>query len=250
MDKTAILRFFQQARAADAPFWGIGVDEKSLPSAVAAGASWAVCNHTAAFARDIPSSAIGLLPYADANSDVLAKGPFLNAPIPVLAALFAGDQFRIPERLLRDAARAGYAGIENFPTTGLAEGKFREQLDDSEMGYRAEINLIRAAAAMGFFTSALVFTPEQAEEMTRAGADMLAFHPGLNADGEHRSWSPAARERFQAIAQTAQRLNPDIIMVRTSHSREEWPPQRFADSVGVRYDDNFPKNPAGQRNIP
>lgn len=241
MDKAAILSFFQQARAAAAPFWGIGADETSLPLARAAGASWAVINHTAAFDRDIPSSVIGLLPYADANGVVLAKGPLIRADIPVLAAVFAGDQFRVPEQLLRDVARAGYAGVENFPSTGLAEGRFRGQLDDSEMGYAAEVALIRAAAGMGLFTSALVFGAEQAEEMARAGADMLVFHPGLNADGEHRSWSPATRERFQAVAETAGRVSPGVIVVRTARVGEEWPPRRFADGVGVRYDDNFPR---------
>ena len=240
MDKQRIVEFLSRERRTGAPFWGVGADATSAIRARHAGASWIVANHTAAFSLDIPATVLGLLPYADANGEVLAMAQAMPDDVPVMAGVFANDQFRTLGGFLRELRRAGYAAVQNFPTTGLADGKLKALLDQAGMGYFHEIELVRQASREDFFTSALVFSPEQAEAMAAAGADMLIFHPGLNADGEHREWNATAKNRFLDAAEAARNASPGILVARSGHREEPWPPRDDGTGIGVQFDGNFP----------
>lgn len=241
MTRSEMRAHLRAAESALRPFWGMGAGPRTAAAAEAAGAAWLVANHGVALPGCIPASIIGLMPFADANGEVAAMGPdvLAAAAVPVLAGAFAADQFRTQAELLRDLRRAGYGGIQNFPSTGLAEGKFRGFLLDSGMGYDREVALVRLAAREGFFTSALVFSPEQADDMIHAGADMLVVHPGFTADGEHRLWSASAREMYAAISALARAGGTSPLVVRSSFDEEEWPPRVQADGIGVQYDGNY-----------
>ncbi|MDR1612600.1 MAG: phosphoenolpyruvate hydrolase family protein [Planctomycetota bacterium] len=237
MDKKAIRERMRSAsRGADA-FWGIGVSAESSLKAAEAGAAWGLINHAVGMTRDIPSSAIGLLPFADANGAVLAENPAAVDPrlLPV-AAVFANDQFRTRPSLLSELSVRGYRAVENFPSVGLPEGRFRDMLCEAHMVYGNEIEFIADAVAAGFFAIGLFFTPEQAALMAKAGADMLVFHPGLNADGEHREWNQSSKTRFLEAEGQARGVNPDIVMARSSFDADGGPPRTAEPGVGVQYD--------------
>ena len=84
---------------------------------------------------------------------------------------------------LRDLAELGFAGVQNFPTVGLIDGVFRQNLEETGMGYALEVEMIRQASELGLLTAPYVFDPDDARRMTEAGADVLVPHLGLTTSG-------------------------------------------------------------------
>jgi hypothetical protein len=56
---------------------------------------------------------------------------------------------------------AGFCGVQNFPTVGLIDGVFRQNLEETGMGFGLEVEMIRKAAAMGLLTTPYAFDAEQ-----------------------------------------------------------------------------------------
>src|SRR5215831_14435733 len=73
-------------------------------------------------------SLAGMMPYGDANAIVMDMArevlPII-ARTPVLAGICATDPFRQMEVFLDEVARLGFSGVQNFPTVGLIDGRFR-----------------------------------------------------------------------------------------------------------------------------
>src|SRR5207253_5569893 len=90
-------------------------------------------------------SLCGMMPYGDANQIVLDMArevlPVTRAT-PVLAGVCGTDPFRIMEYFLRDIQNTGFSGVQNFPTVGLIDGLFRQNLEETEMGYGKEVDMI------------------------------------------------------------------------------------------------------------
>ncbi|KAK6125674.1 hypothetical protein DH2020_040580 [Rehmannia glutinosa] len=84
-------------------------------------------------------SLAGLLPFADANAIVLDMAnevlPVVKE-VPVLAGVCATDPFRRMDFFLKQLESIGFAGVQNFPTVGLFDGNFRQNLEETGMGYR------------------------------------------------------------------------------------------------------------------
>ncbi|HSI80512.1 MAG TPA: phosphoenolpyruvate hydrolase family protein [Solirubrobacterales bacterium] len=165
-------------------------------------------------------SLAGLLPYGDANAIVIEMAGEVLPVVedtPVLAGVCGTDPFRLMPNFLREVADAGFAGVQNFPTVGLIDGTFRANLEETGMGYDLEVEMIRTAKEMGLLTSPYVFTPEDAEAMTRAGADVLVPHMGLTTKGmigaETAMTLDDAVERIQAMRDAAVAINPEIIVL-------------------------------------
>lgn len=160
--------------------------------AKARGASWLVASHAGTLSQGCPRSVIGLMPFADANGLVLEMGKSLADAadgIPLLAGVLAADQFRVMDSFLARLRRAGYAGVQNFPSTGILSGRVRALFESADMGYAREAELIRKASGQGLFCSAVVFSPADAGGMRAAGADMLVAHPPLTEDGDVQAWN-------------------------------------------------------------
>jgi predicted TIM-barrel enzyme len=51
------------------------------------------------------------------------------------------------------------------------------------MGYAHEVDMVRAAKALGLLTTPYVFDADQARAMAEAGADVLVAHMGLTTSG-------------------------------------------------------------------
>lgn len=104
--------------------------------------------------------------------------------IPVLFGLNATDptiDLRSYINLIKDK---GFAGINNYPTVGLFDGKFYNHLKEDGISYDEEVEAIKIAHEMGLFTVAFVFNEYQAEEMVDAGADVICVHLGLTKGGD------------------------------------------------------------------
>src|SRR5499427_3538829 len=128
----------------------------------------------------------GMMPYGDANQIVMEMAREVLPVVkntPVLAGVCGTDPFRIMKLFLRNVDAAGFSGVQNFPTVGLIDGTFRQGLEETEMGYGLEVDLIRTAHEMGLLTTPYCFNPDEAEAMAKAGADVLIPHMGLTTKG-------------------------------------------------------------------
>ncbi|MDT5027091.1 MAG: hypothetical protein QOE61_3517 [Micromonosporaceae bacterium] len=54
---------------------------------------------------------------------------------PVLAGVNGTDPFRLMNRFLDELTALGFAGVQNFPTVGLIDGVFRQNLEETGMGF-------------------------------------------------------------------------------------------------------------------
>ncbi|WVZ79592.1 hypothetical protein U9M48_027157 [Paspalum notatum var. saurae] len=182
-------------------------------------------------------SLAGLLPFADANAIVLEMAnevlPVVKG-VPVLAGVCATDPFRRMEYFLRQLEAIGFCGVQNFPTVGLFDGNFRQNLEETGMGYRKntfvksrvnlissfvslEVEMISLAHRMGFLTTPYAFNPEEAADMAKAGAHIIVAHMGLTTAGSIGAKTAATLDdsilRVQAIADAALGVNPDVIVL-------------------------------------
>src|SRR5205823_14256720 len=128
----------------------------------------------------------GMMPYGDANQIVMDMAREVLPVVrktPVLAGVCGTDPFRIMKLFLREVQAAGFSGVQNFPTVGLIDGSMRQGLEETEMGYGLEIDMIRQARQLGLLTCPYVFNPDEAVAMAQAGADVLIPHMGLTTKG-------------------------------------------------------------------
>ena len=114
-------------------------------------------------------------------SGLLAYGDAKNTP--VLAGVCGTDPFRVMDLFLKQLKDQGFNGVQNFPTVGLIDGKFRANLEETGMGYGLEVDMVREAHKLDMLTCPYVFDPEQAKAMAEAGADILVAHMGLTTKG-------------------------------------------------------------------
>ena len=89
----------------------------------------------------------GLLSYGDANAIVTEMGqevlPIVKKT-PVLAGVCGTDPFRVMEIFLKQLKEQGFNGVQNFPTVGLIDGKFRANLEETGM-METEYDLLASA---------------------------------------------------------------------------------------------------------
>lgn len=55
--------------------------------------------------------------------------------VPILAGVCATDPFRRMDHFLKHLESIGFSGVQNFPTVGLFDGSFRQNLEETGMGY-------------------------------------------------------------------------------------------------------------------
>jgi len=129
----------------------------------------------------------GLLAFGNANETALELGTKYVLPvvkkIPVVCSVFAQDGTRVIARHLDKVMAEGFSGVNNFPTMGLVDGNFREQLELTGLGYDKEVEMVRIAAQKNIFTIVYVFDEEEAKSMAEAGADCIVAHVGLTVGG-------------------------------------------------------------------
>jgi predicted TIM-barrel enzyme len=162
----------------------------------------------------------GMMPYGDANQIVLEMAREV-LPVarntPVLAGVCGTDPFRLMKHFLREVQDAGFSGVQNFPTVGLIDGLFRQNLEETGMGFGLEIDMIRTANELGLLTCPYVFDEEQAQAMAKAGADVLIPHMGLTTKGmigAHTAMTlEQASKRVQSLCDAARAVKRDILVL-------------------------------------
>jgi predicted TIM-barrel enzyme len=167
-------------------------------------------------------SLAGLLPYGDANEIVVEMGHEVIPVVedtPVLAGVNGTDPFREMDVFIEDLRRRGFSGVQNFPTVGLIDedSGFRQNLEETGMGYDKEVEMIREASEQGMLTCPYVFSEEQARAMTEAGADVVVSHMGLTTSGDIGAETAldleTAAERVQTHCDAAKSVNEDVMVI-------------------------------------
>jgi predicted TIM-barrel enzyme/AraC-like DNA-binding protein len=103
--------------------------------------------------------------------------------IPVLFGMFASDPDIHLYEYLKEIRANGFAGIVNFPTLAIVDGKFREALEEEGNTFDKEVEAIKIASVLDMFTVAFVTNGEEARKMLAAGADIICVHLGLTKGG-------------------------------------------------------------------
>lgn len=165
-------------------------------------------------------SLAGLLPYGDANAIVVEMANEVLPVVkktPVLAGVCGTDPFRMMPYFLRQLKEMGFAGVQNFPTVGLFDGTFRQNLEETGMGFGLEVDMIRTAHELDLLTAPYVFNPDEARAMAEAGADILVPHMGLTTKGSIGAQTAVTLDdavtRIQAIHDAAKKVNPEILVL-------------------------------------
>ena len=165
-------------------------------------------------------SLAGMMPYGDANGIVMEMAneviPVVSKT-PVLAGVCGTDPFRMMPIFLKEVQTAGFSGVQNFPTVGLIDGTFRRNLEETNMGYGLEVEMIRQARELGLLTTPYAFNPEEATAMAAAGADILIPHMGLTTKGSIGAETAVTLEdaagRVQAMHDAAKKVNSEILVL-------------------------------------
>jgi predicted TIM-barrel enzyme len=215
------LQRLQAQVAAGKPIIGGGAGTGiSAKCAEAGGIDLIIIYNSGRFRMAGRGSLSGMMPYGDANQIVMDMAREVLPVIkhtPVLAGVCGTDPFRIMQRFLREVHAAGFSGVQNFPTVGLIDGSFRQGLEETDMGYGLEVDMIREAGQLGLLTCPYVFNPDEAVAMARAGADVLIPHMGLTTKGSIGAKSALtlddAARRIQAMHDAAKKVKPDVLVL-------------------------------------
>jgi predicted TIM-barrel enzyme len=217
------LRRLQNCVTNDEPIIGAGAGTGiSAKFAERGGVDLLIIYNSGRYRMNGRGSLAGLLPYGDANEIVVEMGHEVLPVVeetPVLAGVNGTDPFRQMDVFIEDLQRRGFSGVQNFPTVGLIDedSGFRQNLEETGMGYDKEIEMIREASDQGMLTCPYVFSEEDAREMAKAGADVIVSHMGLTTSGDIGAESALgleeAADRVQAHHDAAKDVNDDVLVI-------------------------------------
>ncbi len=216
-----IIRRLKAQIDAGRPILGVGAGTGiSAKFAEAGGADVIIIYNSGRYRMAGRGSLAGLLPYGDANAIVVEMAAEVLPVVkdtPVQAGVCGTDPFRLMPVFLKQLWEMGFSGVQNFPTVGLFDGKFRANLEATGMGYDKEVEMVALAHQMDFFTTPYVFTPDEARAMVQAGADLLVCHVGLTTAGAIGAADAftldEAIERVMGMAEAAWALRQDQMVI-------------------------------------
>ncbi len=165
-------------------------------------------------------SLAGLLAYGNANDIVIEMAQEVLPVVlrtPVLAGVNGTDPFMILDDLLARLKQLGFSGVQNFPTVGLIDGIFRQNLEETGMGFSLEVDMIAAARKADLLTTPYVFSAEDAIAMAKAGADIIVPHMGLTTGGNIGAATAKSLDDCVALidewAGAAKKVRDDVIVL-------------------------------------
>lgn len=219
--RQSVLERLRQQIASGVPVIGAGAGTGiSAKFEEEGGADLIVIYNSGRFRMAGRGSLSGLMPFKDANAVVMEMAdeviPVVKK-VPVLAGVCATDPFRRMDKFLKKLEDIGFAGVQNFPTVGLIDGNFRQNLEETGMGYGLEVDMIQKAHEMGFLTTPYAFNEAESAAMAQAGADIIVAHMGLTTSGSIGAKTSLSLEDsvklVQKIADAAHRINSDVIVL-------------------------------------
>ncbi|MCX7699656.1 MAG: phosphoenolpyruvate hydrolase family protein [Gemmataceae bacterium] len=221
MTRDDILARLRSQVAAGRPIIGGGAGTGlSAKAAEAGGIDLIIVYNSGRFRMAGRGSLCGMMPYGDANQIVMDMAHEVLPVVrhtPVLAGVCATDPFRIMKLFLKQVQAVGFSGVQNFPTVGLIDGVFRQNLEETGMSFGLEVDMIRQAHEMGLLTTPYAFNEDEAVAMAHAGADILIPHMGLTTKGSIGAKTALTLDdcvpRIQSMHDAAKRVNKDILVL-------------------------------------
>lgn len=219
--RSEILEQFRKEVAAGKILVGVGAGTGiTAKSSEAGGADMLIIYNSGRYRMAGRGSLAGLLSYGDANAIVVEMGAEVLPVVkhtPVLAGVCGTDPFRVMDIYLKQLKDMGFNGVQNFPTVGLIDGVFRQNLEETGMGYGLEVEMIRLAHELDMLTCPYVFDPEQAKAMAEAGADILVAHMGLTTKGTIGAKTALTLDdcivKIKDIIAAGRDVRPDIMVI-------------------------------------
>ena len=221
MDRSTALSRLRANATDGRPIIGAGAGTGlSAKAAEAGGVDLLIIYNSGRYRMAGRGSLAGLLPYGDANAIVVDMASEVLPVVrdtPVLAGVCGTDPFRLMGPFLDQLGAMGFTGVQNFPTVGLYDGVFRQNLEETGMGFALEIDMIRTAHDKGLLTAPYVFDAEQAAAMTDAGADVLVPHVGLTTSGSIGATTALTLDdavtAVQRMRDAAVAVDPDVLVL-------------------------------------
>lgn len=153
---------------------------------------------------------------------------------PFIGGVEADDIYMLDlEASLERFPAKGFSGVINFPTVGLRENllgdpkmterkfnaSFAAGYGQDSWGWQREVDMIRMAREKDLFTMTYVVTRPDAEDMARAGADVICVHVGPSKGGRtgytmtgHDDTNLDGLMAYsQDVMDGARAANPDVI---------------------------------------
>ena len=220
-DREELLDRFQEELDAGRPIIGGGAGTGiSAKFAERGGIDLIIIYNSGRYRMGGRGSLAGLLPDGDANEIVMEMAHEVIPVVedtPVLAGVNGTDPFRDMDIFLDKVKAEGFSGVQNFPTLGLIDGTFRQNLEETEMSFDKEVEMIRIAHEKGLFTTPYAFNENHARALTEAGADIIVAHMGLTASGDigaetHVGLEEGAK-KVQNILEAAKSVNEDVLVL-------------------------------------
>jgi predicted TIM-barrel enzyme len=166
------------------------------------------------------ASSAGLLAYGNANDIVLEMAGEILPVVkrtPVIAGVNGTDPFIVMPVFLRKLKELGFSGVQNFPTVGIIDGRFRQSLEETGICFSTEVDMIRQAHELDLLTTPYVFSAEEAVAMTEAGADFIVPHMGVTVGGTiGAETAPSLEESVRLIdewGEAARKVRKDVIVI-------------------------------------
>ncbi len=219
--RDSILQKLKQKVAAGRPIVGGGAGTGiSAKMSEEGGVDLLVIYNSGRFRMAGRGSLSGMMPYGDANAIVMEMArevlPVVSRT-PVLAGVCGTDPFRLMKIFLKEVDAAGFSGVQNFPTVGLIDGVFRQNLEETDMGFGKEVDMITLAREMNLLTTPYVFNDQESVAMAKAGADILIAHMGLTTKGAIGATTALTLDesvkRIQSIHDVAKKVNPEVLVL-------------------------------------
>ncbi len=166
-------------------------------------------------------SLVGHLPIGDANEISVRIGREAIIPVvrhtPIIGGVYAVDPTRTVTTMLDAIQAAGFSGVINFPSVGRFKGSWRQELEASGLGFERELQMVREARERDLFSMAYVYDDPEAEQMAKAGVDVLIGHVGLTKGGDigakRTIGLKEAAERIEIMFDKALAVRDDLILL-------------------------------------
>ena len=219
--RAEIVKMYKEQRAKGDILVGVGAGTGiTAKSSERGGADMLIIYNSGRYRMAGRGSLAGLLSYGDANQIVVEMASEVLPVVkdtPVLAGVCGTDPFRVMDVFLKELKDMGFSGVQNFPTVGLIDGVFRQNLEETDMGYDLEVEMIRKAHELDLLTTPYVFDPDQARKMAEAGSDILVAHMGLTTKGTIGAKTALTLDdcvvKVRDIMEAGREVNPDIMVI-------------------------------------
>ena len=165
---------------------GTGISAKFIERG---GADLIIIYNSGRFRMSGHGSTCGLMAYDDANQVAMDIGEYEVLPVveevPVICGVHATDPRRRMWHWLGRVKEMGFSGVNNFPTHTIVDGHFRQVLEETGMGVKKEVEMIRPRPGAWICSplSTWAHAGREAKAMADVGADAIIAHVGTTVGG-------------------------------------------------------------------